>query len=1835
LWLERLEDRTLLTIQPLTLADPSLYGVTANGASSSPSVSADGQLIAFTSKADNLVPNDMDNLPDAFVYNCSTGTVTLVSVGLNGMAAGIDGTAPVISPDGRYVVFESGGSYLDQPIVSGVSGDQLYLRDLSTGTTSLLSVNVAGKGANGTSTDAIFSADSHHVGFLNSGNNLVAGVKYNSFYGADVYERDLVTGTTALVSISLDGQSNGNAGSGPFGLSADGRFVVFQSSASNLVSISNSGIEQVYVRDMVSGTTRMVSVDVTGLAGGAGHCDLNADSQVISADGRYVVFHSNATDIVASGGNGCFLRDLRTDTTVLLSASAVDGSAVGGNGSEVVSPDGRWAAFATAANNVVVQPTNGNANVYVRNIQTGTLSLASSNAAGTAGGNGNSGIGTFYDFPGGLSFSPDGTYLAFRSLATDLTANVATANRNLYVHNLDAGTTLLVTPNQAGTDGGNGDADTVRSAVFSTNGQYIAFEDMAGNLVGGDNNRQNDVFVRNLQAGTTSIASAASPLLPAAFPVEAASSLRADSSGSLYGVSANGRFVVFTSDVFYGASYSQLAPGVTFSSTFSTHHVFVRDRQTGTIQVVDVDSSGTAMGGFDPVITPDGRYVVFIGYTNLLPSGVTYRDVHDEILYVRDLQQGTLTPVSVDPSGTHDVSLASNSEIALSPDGRYVAFTTPYAGTTFPGVSDPNNFLGVFLRDQGTATTPGTTYFVSHDPANDGQVNGSSNDISISADGRYVCFQSNDSGLTGNPSRNVYQVFRWDQTTGQVALVSINNAGTAGGNSNGAAFDYPPVMSADGRYIAFDSNSTDLVPEDPNHLYAESIFLRDMGNGTTQPSTQLIVGTNSGGIYGPGTFAPAITPDGGTIAFVSNAPLTTDAKHTHSTENVYVTGSGGLTLVSVNDVPTDVNPNGPFTGTGNGNSGGPGPNGTGAPVISADGRYVVFQSLATDLFPGFVAGHPSGYLQGELFERDLKQGLTKLVSYNQSGTAGGNAGEATDNVQLSGDGTTLVFDSTATDLFAGDRNYQTNIFATPSTGFSSISGQVFNDRNGNGSQDTGETGLPYWTVFLDLHGTGKISADDPTVLTDTSGNYSFTGLTPGTYTVVVVPQAGHVQTTPTAPASYTVTVATDGTAITGKDFGEELPLPELVASNISFSPTSSGPGQPVTFSWTVTNQGNAAAAGSWEDAIYLSPTPTLGSSAELIATVPHTGGLAVNGNYAGSTTVNLPPVALGSYYAIVQADWRNQVFEGPFLAHESEKIAVSASTLSVSVPTLKAGTPVQGTFTGAGQGFYYQVSVAPGQTLTLTLNSAATSGANELYIRRGSLPDPSDFDLAARIAGQPNQTLSVPTTTGGTYYVCVRTVYGAASTSGFTLNATLPTFGITSIDEPSGGNTGNVTIPIHGTLLTESTQANLVSGSTVIPAESVFFQDASEIFATFNLAGARTGSYDVQLADGSQSTTLAGAFAVVTGAAGVGPVASPVQITLTLPSAVRAGSSDGVVVRWVNTGNIDAVAPLLTVSADHALLHLPDWPDASGTSIEFLGISSNGPAGILRPGQSGQLTIPFLASDTPGEINFTTQIADDTQAMNWANYKSSLQPVTIPNAVWDVIYANFTGNVGDTIGSYHSVLANDATYLSQLGEYTPDVNRLLEFELNKAAAIYTAQTLTTVIDVTYPEPGLNLTFVRQFQQSIGGRFTMGSFGLGWTDNWHISASIDALGNVSIADAGAIRYFLRQPDGTYQGAMGDLATLSLVNGAFQLRETDRTLEVFNPNGTLAYMQDGNGNRITVSYTGGLLTSLTAADGDQIAISYNTAGLITQLTDPGNEVTTFAFDPSNQHLVRYTD
>ena len=388
-----------------------------------------------------------------------------------------------------------------------------------------------------------------------------------------------------------------------------------------------------------------------------------------------------------------------------------------------------------------------------------------------------------------------------------------------------------------------------------------------------------------------------------------------------------------------------------------------------------------------------------------------------------------------------------------------------------------------------------------------------------------------------------------------------------------------------------------------------------------------------------------------------------------------------------------------------------------------------------------------------------------------------------------------------------------------------------------------------------------------------------------------------------------------------------------------------------------------------------------------------------------------------------------------------------------------------------------------------------------------------------------------------------------------------------------------------------------------------------------------------------KATAGDGTIAQLASALTVAAAASPasVQVHLSYPSRVIPGTQGEVTVSYTNDSNTDALAPLLQISATNALLMLQDQNSFTSNPLWFLGTSANGPAGILRPGESGQISIPYQVTGSNGsQINFNVQIPNDSDTMDWASQQSALQIPTIPDAAWPIAYANFTAAMGVTVGSYHAILAADATYLSQIGEQTYDVLRLVEFEIEKANASYTAQTLEGVTADDLPAPGMDLTFQQSYLDSISGRYYQGLLGAqGWTTNWDIKATTISTGDVSIQISGSYFYFFLQSDGSYlpeTSVEGDVLTLT--NDAYQLLESDGSLYQFNPNGTLDYMEDPNGNRITASYnSAGKLSLLTDSNGEHLQLSYNGQGQMTTLTDSNGQTETYGY--TGQFLTSYTD
>jgi Tol biopolymer transport system component len=414
-----------------------------------------------------------------------------VSVGPGGLQADEPSSPGSISADGRFVAFYSFATNLLGPGGDTNGFSDVFVHDRQTGTTEIVSVGPGGLPADNHSFVSSISADGRFVAFESLATNLL-GVGGDTNMHQDVFVHDRQLGPTEIVSVGPGGLPADNDSFGP-SISADGRFVAFYSLATNLLGPggdTNAHLD-VFVHDRQMGTTERVSVGPNGL-----QADLDSEAPSISADGRFVAFDSDATDLLGPGGktnlftNDVFVHDRQTGTTELVSVGPGGQQGDDSSSQPSISADGRFVAFISRATNLLGPggPSSGLFDVYVRDRQTGTTELVS--------------VG-----PGGLqsdgdsedaSISADGRRVAFRSSATNLLGPGGDTNGfiDVFVTDRQTGTTERVS---VGPMGVQGDMPSMAPSM-SADGRSVEFGSQATNMLGpgGDTNGFEDVFVRGL-----------------------------------------------------------------------------------------------------------------------------------------------------------------------------------------------------------------------------------------------------------------------------------------------------------------------------------------------------------------------------------------------------------------------------------------------------------------------------------------------------------------------------------------------------------------------------------------------------------------------------------------------------------------------------------------------------------------------------------------------------------------------------------------------------------------------------------------------------------------------------------------------------------------------------------------------------------------------------------------------------------------------------------------------------------------------------------------------------------------------------------------------------------------------------------------------------------------------------------------------------------------------------------------------------------------------------------------------------------------------------------------
>jgi Tol biopolymer transport system component len=335
-----------------------------------PWLSGDGRYVAFDSNI-VLAPGAARGVRNVYVYDRSTGGISLVTVGYNGAASDGDSQRPTLSADGRYVAFWSAADNLVDGDTNGVT--DAFVRDRVTGTTTRVSVGPDGRQANGASARPVISGDGNLVAFESAASNLLPdgflGRRADTNGVRDVFVYNRSTQTTIRVSVASDG-TEGKGESVRPSISADGRYVAFQSLAA-FDRNDRNGKTDVYVHDLQTGTTERVSIGVGGADGNGG-----SYSPSLSADGRFIAYWSNASNLVADDTNGVadiFVADRRTGATERVSVGTDGAESDGFSSDPSISRDGRYVAFWSEADNLVVGDTNGRRDIFVVDRDTATM----------------------------------------------------------------------------------------------------------------------------------------------------------------------------------------------------------------------------------------------------------------------------------------------------------------------------------------------------------------------------------------------------------------------------------------------------------------------------------------------------------------------------------------------------------------------------------------------------------------------------------------------------------------------------------------------------------------------------------------------------------------------------------------------------------------------------------------------------------------------------------------------------------------------------------------------------------------------------------------------------------------------------------------------------------------------------------------------------------------------------------------------------------------------------------------------------------------------------------------------------------------------------------------------------------------------------------------------------------------------------------------------------------------------------------------------------------------------------------------------------------------------
>lgn len=1015
-----------------------------------------------------------------------TGNVVLVTTASGGGVGNYRSDGPVFSPDGKKIVFQSDARNL-------VAGDtntatDVFIKDLTTGAITRLSVGPDGVEGDGSSTMPVVSPDGTKVAFLSTASNLVLN---DGAANRDLFVADLATGVVTRINMAVQVYLPDDR----IAFSPDGGKLLFSTSDA-LSAADTNGTYDFYAIDLTTGVQTRLSTDADG------H-QINQDvlGATISADGTKILFQTTAalSDDDQNRASDVYVKDLATGAVTLVARAS--GGAAGDRGSTngTFSPDGTKVAFWSSSTNLVPGDTNASTDLFVKDLVTGAVTLVTSTASGVQG-------NLFSNQDLTTAFSPDGNFLLFTSLASNLVPGDTNNNYDVFVKDLRTGAITRVSTAADGTQANYG----AMEAVWSPDGRSIAFYSGASNLVNGVAPDAGQIFVKDV-----------SGLYPA--PVNHAPVANADAysviAGTPFALSGVG---VLANDVdpdgdplsallVAGPSHGTLSLDATGAFTYTAQagvhgadtftykaNDGTADSPTATVTLV-VDRPPTSSD--DTYSMKQDKVLTITGVAGVLANDADPDGDPLTANLIAGPQHGTLslatdggftyTPAAGfrgsdsftyrAADGTTTGNVATVNLKVYSDAGKIVRLSTTSSGGQIRGAeayaifsSDGKSAIfGSLSAIVGDVAPNGNDYYlIAQKSIADGHVDvlarmnnldsgtsGRPNSLSISNDGKLIAF-STDSGIfvenlttlatkkivdnsqiqliramslspdgrklayNGHAQENAgsIELYITDVASGKTEILSRNMKGQAQESSLSSTPDARPVFSQDGNLIAFYSDDPNMVADDTNR--GLDFFVKNLTTGTvTRVSTdsngiqqqpgyyESRIANGSTNFFANTTRNYAFSHDGRYIAFFSSSPsLNPTGDDSHLELYMKNLQTGELKLLSTSGDGTVANEDSYQV------------------AFSPNDDYVAFSSRASNLVP---EGHPDPITPVDdayIYIKNIATGAINHLISNIDGGVGNSGVWFQDPFYFSPDGSQIIFRSSASNLVSGDTNNASDIF---------------------------------------------------------------------------------------------------------------------------------------------------------------------------------------------------------------------------------------------------------------------------------------------------------------------------------------------------------------------------------------------------------------------------------------------------------------------------------------------------------------------------------------------------------------------------------------------------------------------------------------------------------------------------------------------------------------------------------------------------------------------------------------------------------------------------------------